>query len=214
MAPPGKATMADTPATLYSSSQAQLLGMATAAQRGLDLDDPADFYYRQGTRDAYAYAAALLVTGRSGDATRAAADRVTHLLGEGITDLGVLVQATAITARPPTGVDWVGKVSFDRLTRNHPGVDHDLGQQWGARRDIRISHRLTEDATVGLLYAYDRTWDEYAILDPAARVEVVARTFHAALDRDAHLPVAEFVTLLRQHTKSVAAQPDPPGVQL
>jgi hypothetical protein len=205
--------MADTPAT-RTDHRAQLLGMATAAQRSLDLDDLADFYYRQGTRDAYAYAAALLVTGRPGDVTRTAADRVTQLLGEGITDLGVLMEANEITPRPPTGLDWVGQGSFDRLTKNHPGIDHDLGQQWGTGRGIRISHRLTEDATVGLLYAYDRTWDEYAILDPAAHVDTVARTFHAALDTDPHLPVPEFITLLRQHTPSVATQPDPPGVQL
>jgi hypothetical protein len=64
-----------------------------------------------------------------------------------------------------------------------------------------------------LLYAYDRTWDEYAILDSAAHVETVAGTFHAALDTDPHLPVAEFVTLLRQHAPTIAAQPDPAGAQ-
>jgi hypothetical protein len=205
--------MADTPAT-GNVNRAQLLGLAMIAQKALDIEHPADFWYRQGIRDAYAYAAAMLVTGHVADITQAAADRVTQLLGEGITDLGVLMEATEITPRPPTGLSWVGQASFDRLTRDHPGIDRDFGSQWGTRRDIRISQRVTEGATVGLLYAYDRTWDEYAILDSAAHVETVTRTVQAAVDTDPHLPVAEFVTLLRQHTRTIAAQPDPPGVQL
>lgn len=205
--------MVDTPAA-SNVVRAQLLGLAVIAQRGLDIEEPADFWYRQGIRDAYAHSAAMLVTGRFGDVTQAAADQVTQLLGEGITDLGVLLEATEIDPRPQTGLSWVGQVSFDRLTADHPGIDHDLGKQWGARRDIRISHRLAAGATTGLLYAYDRTWDEYAILDPAAHVETVARTFHAALDTDPHLPLAEFVNVLRGHTPAVAAQPDPSGVQL
>jgi hypothetical protein len=205
--------MAHTPAA-SNVNRAQLLGLATIAQGALDIEDPADFWYRQGIRDAYAYAAAMLVTGRVADITQAAADRVTQLLGEGITDLGVLMEATEIAPRTPTGQSWVGQASFQRLTKAHPGIDRDLGSKWSGRRDIRISHRVTEGATVGLLYAYDRTWDEYAILDPAAHVQTVTRTVRAARETDPHLPVAEFVSLLRKHAPTIATQPDPSGAQL
>ena len=194
--------------------RAQLLGMAALAQRSLDIDDPADFWYRQGIRDAYAYAAALLVTGRVGEVTQAAADRVVNLLGDGITDLGVLMEATDAGPRPGSGLTWMGQIGFDRVAARQPGTDHDLGSQWGSRHDVRISHRRPHDGTVGLLYAYDRTWDEYAILDPAAHVDAVARTFHAALDVDPHLPLTDFLALLRTNATTLAAQPPSPGAQL
>ena len=108
----------------------------------------------------------------------------------------------------------MGQLSFDRLANTHPGIDHDLGSQWGPRRDIRICHRLTSGPSTGLLYAYDRTWDEYAVLAPNAHVEAVAATFHAALEVDPHLPLTDFLRLLHQRTPAIEAQPDSPGLQL
>lgn len=202
--------MIDTPAT-GNVQRAQLLGMATAAQQGLDLDDPADFWYRQGVRDAYAFAAALLVTGVVGDATRSAADRVTGLLGEGVTDLGVLMEATERGERPaPHGLTWVGPIAFRQILARHDGVDHDLGSTWGPRRDIRISHHRPHDGTTGLLYAYDRTWDEYAVLAHDATVDHVERVYRVALERDPHLAPADVLTLL--HADPSAAAPVPATV--
>lgn len=203
--------MSDSPAT-RNVYRAQLLGIATLAQNSLDLDDPADFWCRQGIRDAYA--AALLVTGRLGDVTQAGADRIVQLLGEGITDLGVLMEATEPGPRDSRDLTWVGQVAFDRLAARHPGIDHDLGTRWGPRHDIRISHRLASNASTGLLYAYDRTWDEYAILDPAAHVDAVAPTFHAAVDVDPRLSLADLVSILRKNATMVEARPDSPGVRL
>ena len=79
-------------------ARAHLLGIAALAQQSLDLDDPAAFWYRQGARDAHAYAAALLATGRPGELTQATANRVIQLLGEGVTDIDVLMEATETTA--------------------------------------------------------------------------------------------------------------------
>lgn len=195
--------------------RSQLLELATAAQQALDPDEPADFWYRQGVRDAYAYAAALQVTGHIGDRTRVAANRVIALLGEEVTDLGILRTAIeAVGATPAAQPTWVGPLAFHRLTARQPGTDHDLGTGWGQRHDIRIRHRRRADDTVGLLYAYDPTWDEYAVLDPAAPVGVVARAVRAALETDPHLSVADFLTLLRTNAPAVGAQPEAPGVQL
>lgn len=86
--------MQDTSAT--SHARAHLLGIAALAQQSLDLEDPASFWYRQGARDAHAYATALLVTGRPGQATQAIADRIIQLLGDGVTDVGVLMEAAEL----------------------------------------------------------------------------------------------------------------------
>ncbi len=199
--------MPDTPATSHVH-RARLLGLATAAQQDLDLDDPADFWYRQGVRDAYAFAAALLATGTVGDATRAAADRVTDLLGDGITDLGVMMVATEPTPRPAgDGLTWMGPTAFATLTAHQPGIDHDLGTRWSPHRDVRISHRRPHDGTTGLLYAYDRTWDEYAILaDDIHADDLEAATGVAT---DPHLPVDRVLALLHaareRHTPALPA---------
>lgn len=208
--------MFDTP-TAYGAPdvlRSQLLGLATAAQQALDPDEPAEFWYRQGVRDAYAYAAALQVTGHVGEPTQAAALRVIRLLGEEVTDLGVLLAATEASPQRAAQPTWVGPLAFHRLTARHPGIDHDLGAGWGERGDIRIRHRRRHDDTVGLLYAYDPTWDEYAILDPAAPVDVVARTARAAVETDPHLTVADFLALLRTNMLAPGAQPEAPAVQL
>jgi hypothetical protein len=84
--------MFETPATRHA--RAHLLGIAALAQQSLDLDDPASFWYRQGARDAHAYAVALLATGGPGHATQATADHVIQLLGNGVTDVEVLMEAT------------------------------------------------------------------------------------------------------------------------
>lgn len=202
--------MIDTPAT-RNVHRAQLLGMATAAQQCLDLDDPADFWYRQGVRDAYAFAAALLATGVVGDVTRAAADRVTDLLGEGITDLGVLMVATEPAPRPePDGLTWVGPLAFGKLTADQPGIDHDLGSRWGTQRDVRISHRRPHDGTTGLLYAYDRTWDEYAILAHHIDTDTVETAKKAARAVDPDMPVEDFLDVLRE----ARARPTPAAASL
>ncbi len=188
--------MTETPAT-RNVHRAQLLGMATSAQQGLDLDD--DYWYRQGQRDAYAYAAALLVTGRAGDTTRAAADRVTDLLAEGVTDLGVLLHATEPGPYPGTRdrLTWMGPIAFARATEAQPGIDHDLGHRWGHRRDIRVSHRRQRGGGSGMLYAYDRTWDEYAVLGRDVPTSTAEQVRDAALASDPHPDLDDVVALLR-----------------
>jgi len=43
--------------------RAQLLSLALGAQHGINLNDPADYRYLKGTRDAYVYAAAVVADG-------------------------------------------------------------------------------------------------------------------------------------------------------
>lgn len=205
--------MNDTPAT-RNVHRARLLQLAIAAHQRLDPADPMERQaHQEGLRDGYAHAAAIAVTGGPGAGAAAAAERVIDLLREGVDDLGVLMVTVEPDPGPPGGLTWVGPLAFERVAAGHPGIDHDLGTRCGPRRDMRISHRRPLQGRTGLLYAYDRTWDEYAILAAAAPVADVERAYRAALARDPHLPVSDFMEVLRRASTLRALEPDGPGVR-
>lgn len=118
---------------------------------------------------------------------------------------------TTIAAREP---DWVGPQAF-AARYGRDGVDHDFGMRWGERREQRISLRRHPDADRGLLYAYDPTWDEYALLAQDVPQAAVEAAFTQALDIDTHMHVLAFAELVRCHqilgtsapTRSVAQVP-------
>jgi hypothetical protein len=68
--------------------------------------------------------------------------------------------------------------------------------RWGHTGDQRISLRREPGATEGLLYAYDPTWDEYALLQARVPTVVVDRAFAAALRHGEHIPVEHFAQLV------------------
>jgi hypothetical protein len=174
----------------------QLLALARSAHRNVELDDQADYWYRLGQRNAYAHAAGLsIANGVDGEAF-AAADRVTQALSEGTPDLAELYRT--LTATPPTRgqaghqLTWIGPKGFAAAYGDFPGIDVDFGMRWGERCDQRISLRRVSGAIHGLLYAYDPTWDEYAVIAAQARVADVEATFHQAVGMNTHMLVAEF----------------------
>jgi len=191
--------------------RAHLLSLALGAQHGINLDDPADYWYLKGTRDAYVYAAAVLATGQPGDPARAAAGRVDDLLNDGTQNVADLMAALDPRPQQETrdALTWIGPSAFNRLTSTHAGIDHDLGTRWGAQRDVRLSHRRPHDGTGGLLYAYDRTWDEYTILADNIHADTVETARVAALAVDPHLPLDRFLHVLHdvraRHTADVVA---------
>jgi hypothetical protein len=64
-------------------------------------------------------------------------------------------------------LEWMDPRAFKAQYGVQPGVDRDFGMRCGPRQDQRVSHRRhTLDSPTGLLYAYDLTWDEYAVLAP------------------------------------------------
>jgi hypothetical protein len=81
-----------------------------------------------------------------------------------------------------------------------PGVDRDFGMWWGPRHDQRLSHRRdTLDSPTGLLYAYDLTWDEYAVLAtdiPWVLAEVI---INCALASDTCMSSEAIADLLVDH---------------
>jgi hypothetical protein len=95
-------------------------------------------------------------------------------------------------------LEWVGPHVFKARYGAQLGLDHDFGVWQGTRHDQLISHHRAP-ADSGLVYAYDLTWDEYAVLAtdvPAAAVEAV---LNRALTINAHMPAEEFARMLADH---------------
>jgi len=110
---------------------------------------------------------------------------------------------TEISAQPevkPLRLRWMGPRAFKARYGVQPGVDRDFGKRCGPRHDQRVSHRRhTLDSTTGLLYAYDLTWDEYAVLAtdiPWAAVEVI---INRALASDTRMSAEAIADLLVDH---------------
>ena len=110
--------------------------------------------------------------------------------------------------------DWMGPLVFKARHGAQPGVDRDFGMCWGSRHDQRISHRrATLDSPTGLLYAYDLTWDEYALLAtdiPAGTIEAV---INRATFRGIQISAEAFAGLLADHLAAQEQVSEPtPGV--
>ena len=99
-------------------------------------------------------------------------------------------------ASPPR-LDWIGRHAFTARYAVQSVVDLILSTRWGPRQDQSVHHHLaTRDSPTGLVYAYDLTWDEYAVLAtdvPKAAVEGALGRTQAS---DTHLPVEVFAGLL------------------
>ena len=179
----------------------QLMALARNASLNVEEHDPIDYWYRLGQRNAYAHATAQLLAPELGHDPFAIAERITTALDAGTTDLRELRQAAygarPVTAPPKPSIEWVGPKAFDTQHRNIRGVDRDYGMRWGPRSNQRISLRLDGDeATHGLLYAYDPTWQEYAVLSTNAPRDAVGRAFAHAIDTDIHMPIETFTQLV------------------
>ena len=92
--------------------------------------------------------------------------------------------------------EWRGPVAFARVYGSVPGTDCDFGMRWGSNRDQRVSLRVELGCEEGLLYVYDPTWDEYAVIDNNVPLAAVKDAFARALQFGEHLAVEDFVALL------------------
>jgi len=209
--------MNDTPALDQRSAGLidELLWLGHHAQQRLDLGGVDDYWYVLGERNTYARAAALVAAPHLGEDSAVIAERVEDALStsaptreEG--DIARLRSAAFGTSDPPatrasSRLEWVGPRAFDAQYGDVPGADRDFGMRWGPAGNQRLSLRRepdtpdTPDAPVGMLYAYDPTWDEYALLQRRIPESVVGAVVLEALKRDAHLPVEGFARLLEAH---------------
>lgn len=145
--------------------------------------------YQVGVRDAYCEAAsfALDPTGQKiGELTAEIEDATSLYCTRANVDQAapVIVAKVAHAARHPGArPQWVGPLAFRRQSPGTLGVDHDFGDDWGELAEQRVSWRAAPGAATGLLYAYDPTWNEYAVLAsdvPQAIVEAAVNTVRAA----------------------------------
>ena len=109
---------------------------------------------------------------------------------------------------PQPVLEWRGPVAFARAYAAAPGIDHDFGMRWGSNRDQRVSLRVEDGAETGLLYVYDPTWDEYAIIGSDVPLAAVQDAFARALQFGEQAAVEDFVTLL-PHVPADRRSPGP-----
>src|SRR5450759_361486 len=97
-------------------------------------------------------------------------------------------------------LDWMGPRAFKARYGVQPGVDRNFGMWWGPRHDQRVSHRRdTLDSPTGLLYAYDLTWDEYAVLATDVPWAAVEAVINNALASDTRMSAEAIAGLLVDH---------------
>ena len=99
-------------------------------------------------------------------------------------------------ASPEPVHGWWGPMAFSRAFGTTPGIDHDFGMRWGSNRDQRVSLRVERGREEGLLYVYDPTWDEYAVIGTDVSVSAVETAFARAPQFGDHGAVEDLVALL------------------
>jgi hypothetical protein len=189
----------------------KLIALSRNAHRNVDIDDPVDYWYRLGQRDAYALAAGVVIARGADNLAFTIADRITNALSAGSTGVADLDRvAHGLAQLEPAGEDepaltWLGPAAFQARFGDLRGIDHDFGTGWGAGGDQRICLRQGTGGDGGLLDVYDPTWDEYAVLLVHVSVADVEHAFARALATDTHTSAQVFAALVAE--QQVAATP-------
>ncbi len=195
----------------------RMIALARIAHRSVDQRDDIDYWYRLGQRNAYAHAAGIVIA-RGVDSTAfAISDRLRAALEDRVADLGPL-RCTALggvsTSDIAQSPAWLGSMAFAAQFGSLPGVDHDYGMRWGPAGEQRISLRHPVTGDRGLLYAYDPTWDEYAVLSQDATAAAVRSAFTQAVGTNIHMSVTDFASLVASHEATPTLAPQTGGLQL
>ena len=174
----------------------------TAGQHDRPADDGVEYWYRLGLRNAYAQAAGLLIAPAAAADPFTVAERITTRVDAGVTDIAELSSAAYGTAIGHThaGLEWHDERAFAARHGNRSPAERDYGMRWGPRGDQRITLRPNDTGDRGLLYVYDPTWDEYALLAADVPRAAVVAAFRDAVEIDIHLDPGRFVQLVQQHT--------------
>jgi len=70
-------------------------------------------------------------------------------------------------------------------------------------------HRATAASPTDLVYVYDLTWDEYAVLATDVQASAVETVINRALATDMHLSAEVFAGLLADHLSAPAPDFEP-----
>ena len=93
-------------------------------------------------------------------------------------------------------LEWRGPVSFARGHSAVPSIERDFGSRWGSNGDQRVRLRVEVGSDTGLLYVYDPTWDEYAVIGSDVPLAAVENVFSRSPQLGEHPSAKAFVTLL------------------
>ena len=206
----------------WDSAAERMIALARNAhrsvdQRSIDQRDDIDYWYRLGQRNADAHAAGIVIA-RGVDSTAfAISERLTAALEDRVTDLRPL-RSTALGETTTSGLaqspTWLGPMAFAAQFGSLPGVDHDYGMRWGPAGEQRISLRHPMAGDRGLLYAYDPTWDEYAVLSRDATAAAVRSAFAQAVGTNIHMSITDFASLVGGHEMTPPLAPQTGGPEL
>lgn len=194
----------------------RLVALALSAHRCLDGADPVDYWYRLGQRNSYAQTVGFHLAG--GDSSRAwsVADRVNQGLTDGVTDVAELASAAraAVADGYPTGgLRWLGPAAFRRQAGTEAtGRDHEVGLRWGRWGHRRVAVRVAPGSSSGLLYVYDVTWDEYAVLALGVDPEVARAAYRSLPNREDGADVEDLVHAL--HAPALERQAQTAGFEV
>lgn len=162
--------------------------------------------YLEGRRDAYLLMA-VAVDGYNDPALSRTVMRLRQALHDGVTEVDalrdVITRTTGRSLTPPQGLDWIGPKAFD-ARHGDRGIDEDFGMRWGANRDVRISFKRQPGADDGLLYAYDKTWDTYAVIATTTSRNQVQLAYRQALAANPDMTAKAFAGY--HHIVAAAAQ--------
>lgn len=183
----------------------RLIALARNAQCNVDLDDPVDYWYRLGQRNAYVEAAGLILAGGvDDDLAFKVADRITGALFSGGIEVAELrgraeaaLQVRLAHARNGGPLEWIGPAAFAKRWEAIGSQEEEVGRLAGENGDRRVRLRLDGGAGEGLLYVYDATWDEYAVIAEGVALEDARAALTQGQDRDGHLDLSRLAAVVR-----------------
>lgn len=150
--------------------------------------------YLEGHRDAHLLMA-VAVKGHIDPALSRTVTQLRQALHDRVTEVhalrAIISRSTGRSPTPKPGLDWVGPKAFNNRNPDR-GLDEDFGMRWGANRDIRISFKRHPGANVGLLYAYDKTWDTYAVIADKTSRNQVQLAYRQALTTNPDMTAEDF----------------------
>ena len=161
--------------------------------------------YLEGRRNAFLLMAVAVETSEEPLLSRTVA-RLRHAVEAGLTDVDalrdIITRSTSRPLTPQVTLDWIGQKAFN-ARHGDRGLDEDFGMHWGTKHDVRISLKRRPGDQNGLLYAYDRTWDTYAVIADTTSRTLVHETFRRALATNPDMTAEEFG---RHHHSITAAE--------
>ena len=184
----------------------EALALRMAINNHASIERESDSPYLEGRRNAFLLMAVAMET-QEEPVLSHTVTQLRHALDGGVTEgeelRDVITRSTGRSLTPTPTLEWVGPRAFS-ARHGDQGLDEDFGMRWGAKHDVRISFKRHAGAIEGLLYAYDKTWDTYAVIAVTTSRTVVQQTYRRALATNPDMTAEDFAR--HHHTIAAAAR--------